>query len=121
MAQGVTTQSLNRTRWTQLIAGVICMIMIANLQYGWTLFVGPMNKARGWDVASIQLAFSIFVALETWLTPLEGWIVDLLGARRGDLPPLKWSSLKYNFDRGGCGDGQEEAYGGRDRCEASAG
>jgi OFA family oxalate/formate antiporter-like MFS transporter len=59
------------------------MIMVANLQYGWTLFVGPMNKAHGWDVASIQLAFSIFVALETWLTPLEGWIVDLLGARRG--------------------------------------
>lgn len=83
MANGVVTQSLNRTRWTQLIAGVICMIMIANLQYGWTLFVGPMNKAHGWDVASIQFAFSIFVALETWLTPIEGWIVDLLGARRG--------------------------------------
>jgi OFA family oxalate/formate antiporter-like MFS transporter len=83
MANGVVTQSLNRMRWTQLIAGVICMIMIANLQYGWTLFVGPMNKAHGWDVASIQFAFSIFVALETWLTPLEGWIVDLLGARRG--------------------------------------
>ena len=83
MTNGVIAQSLNRVRWTQLIAGVICMIMIANLQYGWTLFVGPMNKAHGWDVASIQLAFSIFVALETWLTPLEGWIVDLLGARRG--------------------------------------
>ena len=38
-----------------------------------------------------------------------------------DLPPLKWSSLKYYFDRGGYGDGQEEAYGGRDRCQASAG
>jgi OFA family oxalate/formate antiporter-like MFS transporter len=83
MTNSVITQSLNRVRWTQLIACIVCMIMIANLQYGWTLFVGPMNKARGWDVASIQLAFSIFVALETWLTPLEGWIVDLLGARRG--------------------------------------
>jgi OFA family oxalate/formate antiporter-like MFS transporter len=83
MTNSVIPQSLNRVRWTQLIACIVCMIMIANLQYGWTLFVGPMNKARGWDVASIQLAFSIFVALETWLTPLEGWIVDLLGARRG--------------------------------------
>jgi OFA family oxalate/formate antiporter-like MFS transporter len=75
--------SLNRERWTQLIAGIICMIMIANLQYGWTLFVRPINAAHGWSIASIQVAFSIFVALETWLTPIEGWIVDLLGAQRG--------------------------------------
>ena len=71
------------TRWGQLIFGIICMVMIANLQYGWTLFVNPINKTHGWTIASIQLAFSIFVALETWLTPLQGWIVDILGARRG--------------------------------------
>jgi OFA family oxalate/formate antiporter-like MFS transporter len=65
----------------QLVIGVICMAMIANLQYGWTYFVGPMAKANSWDVAGIQVAFSIFVALETWLTPLEGWIVDSLGQR----------------------------------------
>jgi MFS transporter, OFA family, oxalate/formate antiporter len=59
------------------------MILIANLQYGWTLFVDPINKAHGWSIASIQFAFSIFIALETWLTPIEGWIVDTLGARRG--------------------------------------
>jgi OFA family oxalate/formate antiporter-like MFS transporter len=77
------SQLINRKRWTQLIAGVICMIMIANLQYGWTLFVHPLNAAHGWSIASIQVAFSIFVALETWLTPVEGWIVDRLGAQRG--------------------------------------
>jgi OFA family oxalate/formate antiporter-like MFS transporter len=70
-------------RWTQLIIGVICMAMIANLQYGWTYFVGPMAKANSWQVGSIQIAFSIFVALETWLTPIEGWIVDSLGPHRG--------------------------------------
>jgi OFA family oxalate/formate antiporter-like MFS transporter len=59
------------------------MVLIANLQYGWTFFVNPINKAQGWSIASIQLAFSIFIALETWLTPIEGWIVDTLGARRG--------------------------------------
>jgi OFA family oxalate/formate antiporter-like MFS transporter len=59
------------------------MIMIANLQYGWTLFVNPINKAHGWSIASIQVAFAIFIALETWLTPVEGWIVDMLGAQRG--------------------------------------
>jgi OFA family oxalate/formate antiporter-like MFS transporter len=73
----------NGYRWMQLIIGVICMAMIANLQYGWTFFVNPMAKANSWDVASIQVAFSIFVALETWLTPLEGWIVDSLGPQRG--------------------------------------
>ena len=71
------------TRWRQLICGIICMVLIANLQYGWTLFVNPINKAHGWSIASIQVAFSIFIALETWLTPIEGWIVDMLGARRG--------------------------------------
>lgn len=85
MANGATamSQPVNRERWTQLIAGVICMVMIANLQYGWTLFVHPINKAHGWSIAAIQVAFSIFVALETWLTPIEGWIVDRLGAQSG--------------------------------------
>ena len=71
------------TRWRQLVCAIICMVLIANLQYGWTLFVNPINKAHGWSLASIQFAFSIFIALETWLTPIEGWIVDNLGARRG--------------------------------------
>jgi len=73
-------------RWLQLIGGVICMVLIANLQYGWTLFVNPMKQATGWSVADIQIAFSIFVALETWLTPIEGWLADYLGPRRG--PPV---------------------------------
>ncbi|HEY2529214.1 MAG TPA: oxalate/formate MFS antiporter [Xanthobacteraceae bacterium] len=71
------------TRWTQLILCIICMVLVANLQYGWTLFVNPISKAHGWTLASIQLAFSIFIALETWLTPIWGWVVDTLGARRG--------------------------------------
>lgn len=83
MSNGASS-SLNRERWTQLIAGIICMIMIANLQYGWTLFVHPINAAHtDWSIASIQIAFSIFVALETWLTPIAGWIVDQFGAQKG--------------------------------------
>src|SRR5271156_2034855 len=77
------SQASSSFRWMQLIIGVVCMAMIANLQYGWTYFVGPMAKAHSWDVGSIQVAFSLFVALETWLTPLEGWIVDSLGPHRG--------------------------------------
>ena len=78
--------SVRANRWSQLWLGVLCMVLIANLQYAWTLFVNPMHQARGWSFSEIQFAFSIFIALETWITPLDGWIVDKLGARRG--PPI---------------------------------
>jgi MFS transporter, OFA family, oxalate/formate antiporter len=71
------------SRWLQLVFGVICMVMIANLQYGWTLFVQPMNAAHGWSIVDIQVAFSLFVALETWLTPIEGWLADWIGPKNG--------------------------------------
>jgi MFS transporter, OFA family, oxalate/formate antiporter len=69
----------NRKRWRQLILGVACMLMIANLQYGWTLFVVPLHEAHGWAIAQIQFAFTLFIALETWGTPIAGWIADKLG------------------------------------------
>jgi MFS transporter, OFA family, oxalate/formate antiporter len=67
--------------WVQLIIGVICMVMIANLQYGWTLFVGPIDAKYHWGKASIQVAFTVFVLLETWLVPVEGYLVDRFGPR----------------------------------------
>jgi OFA family oxalate/formate antiporter-like MFS transporter len=80
----VTSSVATRTtRWGYLAICVVCMIMIANLQYGWTFFVNPINKAHGWSLAEIQFAFSLFIALETWLTPIEGWIADVLGPQRG--------------------------------------
>lgn len=68
-------------RWTQLILGIVCMIMIANLQYGWTLFVLPIDQAHGWGRAAIQVAFTVFVICETWLLPLEGYVIDKIGPR----------------------------------------
>ena len=68
-------------RWTQLVLGVICMSMIANLQYGWTLFVNPIDDKHHWGLASIQVAFSVFVLIETWLVPLEGYLVDRYGPK----------------------------------------
>jgi MFS transporter, OFA family, oxalate/formate antiporter len=82
-AVGVGAKASTTTRWTQLLSVIVCMIMIANLQYGWTLFVNPINKTHGWSIAAIQFAYSVFIALETWLTPIEGWIVDILGPKRG--------------------------------------
>jgi OFA family oxalate/formate antiporter-like MFS transporter len=68
-------------RWLQLILGIICMASVANLQYGWTLFVLPIEQHWGWTKAEIQIAFSIFILLETWLVPFEGAIVDRIGPR----------------------------------------
>ncbi len=69
------------TRWIQLGAGVVCMAMIANLQYGWTLFVDPIAKTNHWDRASVQLAFTFFVMTETWMVPLKAWFGDRYGPR----------------------------------------
>ena len=69
----------NANRWLQLLFGVICMAMIANLQYGWTLFVNPISDKYGWSRAAIQVAFTIFVLTETWLVPIEGYLVDRFG------------------------------------------
>ena len=69
------------TRWGQLIFGIICMVMIANLQYGWTLFVGPIDQKYHWGRAAIQVAFTIFVLTETWLVPIEGYLIDKFGPR----------------------------------------
>ncbi|MDU6241424.1 MAG: MFS transporter, partial [Bradyrhizobium sp.] len=68
-------------RWTQLVVGVAAMVMIANYQYGWTFFVPDIAKTFGWDRASIQWAFTLFVLFETWLVPVEGWFVDKYGPR----------------------------------------
>src|SRR5258708_10070723 len=72
------------------------MVMIANLQYGWTFFVSDIQKQFGWDRASIQIAFTLFVLFETWLVPIEGWFVDKYGPRfvvifGGGLCGIGWS------------------------------
>jgi OFA family oxalate/formate antiporter-like MFS transporter len=68
-------------RWLQLAMGIVCMAMIANLQYGWTLFVDPIDAKYHWGRAAIQLAFTLFVVTETWLVPVEAWFVDKYGPR----------------------------------------
>ena len=87
---------LKSGRWWQLIFGVICMTMIANLQYSWTLFATPIADKYHWKNPAVQVAFAVFVACETWLVPLEGWLVDRFGPRMvvlcsGVLVALGWS------------------------------
>ncbi len=69
-------------RWGRLIAAVVAMIMIANLQYGWALFVKPIIGATGWKLSQVQLGFTLFIAWETWLQPFLGWFMDKFGPRR---------------------------------------
>jgi OFA family oxalate/formate antiporter-like MFS transporter len=68
-------------RWLQLLAGIVCMVMISSLQHGWTLFVHPINAKYEWGRGAIQVAFTIFILSETWLVPFEGWFVDRIGPR----------------------------------------
>src|SRR5256885_12501727 len=81
MAASEATPVATVNRVVQLVAGIICMVMIANLQYGWTYFVDPINAKYHWGRTAIQVAFTIFVATETWLVPVEGWFVDRFGPR----------------------------------------
>jgi OFA family oxalate/formate antiporter-like MFS transporter len=82
MESGTTgKKSMFASPWTQLVIGIVCMACVANLQYGWTLFVNPMDAKYHWGRASIQIAFTIFVLLETWLVPVEGYLVDRFGPR----------------------------------------
>src|SRR5713101_1695208 len=87
-------------RWLQLAMGIVCMAMIANLQYGWTLFVDPIDAKFHWGRAAIQLAFTLFVVTETWLVPVEAWFVDKYGPRMvamfgGVMIALAWVLNSY--------------------------
>ena len=71
------------------------MVMIANLQYGWTLFVNPIDQKYHWGRAAIQVAFTIFVLAETWLVPFEGYLIDRFGPKimvcgSGALVAIAW-------------------------------
>src|SRR5579863_9439259 len=87
--------SLFENPWIQLVLGIICMASVANLQYGWTLFVNPIDAKFHWGRAAIQVAFTTFVLIETWLVPVEGYLVDRFGPRPiviggGVLVPIAW-------------------------------
>src|SRR3979490_553191 len=88
-------ESLLQNRWLILFFSVLSMIAVANFQYGWTLFVPPLQKHLRVDQAAIQVTFTVFVLLETWLVPFEGWLVDKFGPKLlvgtgGGLAGLGW-------------------------------
>src|SRR6195256_5611693 len=80
-AGGATGAGALSNRWVILFFSVLSMMAVANFQYGWTLFVPPLQKHLHAEQAAIQVTFSLFVLLETWLVPFEGWLVDKFGPR----------------------------------------
>jgi OFA family oxalate/formate antiporter-like MFS transporter len=99
-SEGSRARASEATRWGQLIFGIICMVMIANLQYGWTLFVNPIDQKYHWGRAAIQVAFTIFVLTETWLVPIEGYLIDKFGPKAmifgsGMLVAIAWVINAY--------------------------
>lgn len=72
---------MRQNRWLILFFSVLSMVAVANFQYGWTLFVPPLQKHLHAEQAAIQVTFTVFVLLETWLVPFEGWLVDKFGPR----------------------------------------
>jgi OFA family oxalate/formate antiporter-like MFS transporter len=87
-------------RWFQLSASVVAMIMIANLQYAWTLFVKPMQEATGWKLSDIQWAFTLFILFQTWVQPAQGFLIDRMGPRlfitaAGVMCGVGWGGLGF--------------------------
>src|SRR5438876_5185342 len=81
LVRTTTAQASAGYRWLQLLLGVACMVAAANIQYAWTLFVPEIQKTFGWSRPSIQTAFTLFILVQTWLTPLEGYLIDRFGPR----------------------------------------
>jgi OFA family oxalate/formate antiporter-like MFS transporter len=82
-------------RWVQLGLGLICMVAISSPQYVWALFTKPMGAALGVSPPALQVTFSLLIVLQTFFSPLQGWLVDRFGPRRliaigGLLSGLSW-------------------------------
>ncbi|MDB5407880.1 MAG: major facilitator superfamily 1 [Rhodospirillales bacterium] len=81
VAETVSTSTAQSSRWIQLLLGLIAMMAMSSPQYVWTLFVKPFQTATGGALPAIQITFSLLVVLQTWLSPLQGWLIERLGGR----------------------------------------
>jgi OFA family oxalate/formate antiporter-like MFS transporter len=81
ISQPVTVPATASTRWIQLVLGLIAMMSISSPQYVWTLFTKSFQDGLGSTLADIQWTFSILIILQTWLSPLQGYLVDRFGPR----------------------------------------
>jgi MFS transporter, OFA family, oxalate/formate antiporter len=73
--------SKTSTRWIQLGLGLVCMMAISSPQYVWTLFTKPMTETLGVPLAALQVTFTLLIVLQTFFSPVQGWLVDRFGPR----------------------------------------
>jgi len=78
---GVSAKSETSTRWFQLVLGLIAMMSISSPQYVWTLFTKPLQESLGAPLSAIQVTFTIVIVLQTFSSPLQGYLVDKFGPR----------------------------------------
>jgi len=78
---GVSAQTTTSTRWIQLGLGLIAMMSISSPQYVWTLFTKPLQETLGAQLSAVQVTFTLVIVLQTFLSPLQGYLVDRFGAR----------------------------------------
>jgi OFA family oxalate/formate antiporter-like MFS transporter len=57
------------------------MLAVANLQYAWTWFTTPLTQSLHATLAAVQWAFTFFVLTQTWLAPINAYLVDRFGPR----------------------------------------
>jgi oxalate/formate antiporter len=69
------------TRWIQLGLGLVCMMSISSPQYVWTLFTRPISQSLGAPLAALQVTFTLLIVLQTFFSPVQGWLVDRFGPR----------------------------------------
>ena len=69
------------SRWSQLLLSIICMMAIASPQYVWALFTTPLLARFGVSLAVLQVTFTLLVVIQTFFSPLQGFLVDRFGAR----------------------------------------
>src|SRR6202163_4086230 len=68
-------------RWMQLLMGFIVMMVISSPQYVWTLFVPSFQKTTGAALSEVQWTITILIVLQTWLSPVQGFLVEKLGPK----------------------------------------
>jgi len=73
---------LARTRWLQLLLGLVCMMAISSPQYVWTLFTKPLAAKLGVPLSELQVTFSLLIVLQTFFSPFQGAMIERFGPRR---------------------------------------
>ena len=63
-------------RWGQLAMGIVCMAMIANLQYGWTLFANPPALHKDGHALSIAFTVSMLFSADQKVSGIAALVRD---------------------------------------------